>query len=172
MPLYSISFRYFKSKFYIKYFHDFHLHSCLSPHPATPGGDPPFASSGGVNPPCGEVFAPAKPLGRALWRASGDRHDAVLLSCLGVLHEVLLRSPPPFLPVTPPGNAGRGPPFASSGGVNPPCGEVFAPAKTLGRAFRRVSGDRHDAFPLSRKGVLHEVLLRSPPPFLPVALRQ
>ena len=63
MPPHSISFCYFKSKFYTKYFYDFHLHSCLSPHPATPGGDPPFASSGGVNPPCGEVFASAKTLG-------------------------------------------------------------------------------------------------------------
>ena len=38
MPPHSISFCYFKSKFYTKYFRDFHLHSCLSPHPATPGG--------------------------------------------------------------------------------------------------------------------------------------
>ena len=44
----------------MKYYYDLHLHSCLSPHPAQPGGGPLFSPSGGVNPPCGEVFAPAR----------------------------------------------------------------------------------------------------------------
>ena len=56
MPPHSISFCYFKSKFYTKYFRDFYLHSCLSPHPATPGGDV-FASAKTLGAPCGALRA-------------------------------------------------------------------------------------------------------------------
>lgn len=49
----------------MKLYYDLHLHSCLFPtRPYGPGGGPfDFTSSGGVNPPCGEVFASAKTLG-------------------------------------------------------------------------------------------------------------
>ena len=64
----------------------------------------------------------------------------------GQLLAILLRSPPPFLPVTPQGHGPVGTPFfTSSGGVNPPCGKVFAKGKNAWTRLRRgrATGVRH-----------------------------